>query len=199
MKIKLLTAQEIIDLSDRAYGGDNTARKQLEEFVIKNAKRVNDRIYKLRKAGFNNFYHVSQAKEKMMYFDTAHWRFSQSKKVHATLSAQILEQRALYFRKFLTASTTTLSGAIKYREKLSRAYEKAGFGVLTEDTFDLWTEFTRSEMFKESIEYDSRRIMQLNHKIKRIAYSKEFKEIWEAYKDKGLIDLKEVIDEWEKL
>lgn len=198
MKIKLLTAQEIIDLSDRAYGGDNTARKQLEEFTLKNTKLVNDRIYKLKKAGFKNFYHVKNAEAQVQSFDTKSGRFTQSKKVISTLTVKQLEQRALYLRKFLTGKTTVVSGAKKYFEKLARAYENAGFGHLDIDKIDIWSEFTRSEMFKASVEYDSERTMKLLEVVQRQVSLDTLEEVWNKYLD-GAYDMNEVIDDWTKL
>lgn len=185
-------AQHIKDLTNSAASGNVESYNELIRYVNKVGQRVNNRITNMQKFNLKgSWYKKARLANYNEGRDTV--RFNNTLKRLRTLSIYQLEQRALFYNRFMNG-ITTIKEIRKNWKKTINNLNDIGISVTIND-YANWHDFVESDYFKLMKELDSDEAVEGFEALQRGATIADLEHAYEKYLN-GIGDAFENWEEW---
>lgn len=193
-----VTAQQIEKLFRAATEKeDKAARTEIERLNRLYAKRANERIRQLEKAGFTKTAALTRARDWLeenmgLKEGSKRVRFKAKGKSIYSTTAQLEE-----LVKFLNWQTSTPAGERKRRANIIKAMRENGINITDEDEY---LDFLDSDAWEEYRLIDSRDFeKRADEVIAQGGKVSDLEKLWNKYKDRKDYDAFKIWDDWERV
>lgn len=193
MQTSQYSESKIRRLARKADAGDAKALKELRALNQKLVNNVNRRIKRIEDAGVD-----SPAVERLRA-----WLESQNKKVlskSTKLTTQELLDQIRKSRKFINLPTGSVKQARVVQDNRLKALRKLGVDIKNREDYDKFKAFTRTQAFRDMVEFDSDRTLEegwkaINRGMSIDALNKEY----DKYRQNEEAVLLDVWRNWTKI